>query len=248
MLTHDDIRKHIVALTRARDEFDLMIAEQYTPYKSDPNADILKQHGLLQMFQFAANTPQHLDRLISYLELHATDHVLDLGCGTGSLADWIMVHRPAVGVTLLNRSLAQLSCCAPTSARVAGDMQVLPFHNGTFDAVILAYSLGYGLVDDVLAESARVLKPWGQLLLYDLVCRNGPANYLLVTLGYKVYSWARLLEAARLVGLRLTIRESVPTQYPHPAFHALPEWLQHAFLAESEPMCVVFRRHVRDDR
>lgn len=244
MLTHNRIGHDILALTQARDRLDLMVAEQYTPYKTDPDADVLKQPGLLQMFQFAADEERHLEILMSQLELHGTDKILDLGCGTGRLAEWLQAHCPTVEVTQLNRNLAQLSCCRPDSDRVAGDMLSLPFRGHSFDAVIMAYSLGYGLVDDVFAESARILKPGGQLLLYDLACRDGrPANYMLVTLGYKVYDWLRVVGAARRVDLTLSMMEKVTTEeYIHPAFLKFPYWLLGVLLQEIEPICAVFRR------
>lgn len=111
----------------------------------------------------------------------ASAHVLDAGCGTGAYAAAL---APRLGqMTLVDASEAML---AQAEAKLAGlevtcpyevhkgELQDLPFVDGTFDAVVVNQVLHH-LGDEeggawaghraVLAELARVLRPGGVLIV-----------------------------------------------------------------------------------
>jgi ubiquinone/menaquinone biosynthesis C-methylase UbiE len=113
--------------------------------------------------------------------LHAGDRVLDLGCGTGSLA--VLLARKGAHVTAIDISPPMMSVAA-RRIQAAGlqDQVVLrelgavdldtAFPDARFDAVVstLVFSeLSDAEREYALAESWRILRPGGQILIADEV-------------------------------------------------------------------------------
>ena len=112
------------------------------------------------------------------LELFLSDNpgrLLDIGTGTGRVLELLAPHvRQALGVDASKSMLAlarsrlagaQFSHCA---VRLA-DMYRLPVADETFDSAVLQMVLHYA--EDpagVIAETARVLRPGGRLIVIDL--------------------------------------------------------------------------------
>ena len=103
------------------------------------------------------------------------DRVLDVCCGTGDLS---IAAREAGGeVTGLDFSepmLARARAKDPDIDWVAGDALMLPFPDGSFDAV----TVGFGVrnLEDLergLAELRRVLKPGGRLGILEITRPRG---------------------------------------------------------------------------
>jgi SAM-dependent methyltransferase len=96
--------------------------------------------------------------------------LLDLGCGSGELARHLAAHGYRVtGCDIAPTMLRQAETADPRRAvrwvRLEPCWQVLPFAEGSLDAVVSASVLEY--VPDpgaVLAECARVLRPGGVLV------------------------------------------------------------------------------------
>jgi SAM-dependent methyltransferase len=100
--------------------------------------------------------------------------VLDFGCGTGRLTEWL-VDRGAfvhgVDVTPEMLDVARSRVAGATFAHSPG--QALPFADATFDCVVTAYVLQYYVSDPaVFRELARVLKPGGRLLAIEQTTEN----------------------------------------------------------------------------
>ncbi|WP_231108147.1 ArsR/SmtB family transcription factor, partial [Xanthomonas graminis] len=107
------------------------------------------------------------------LPLLETGDVLDIASGDGVLAELVAPH-------------ARRYVCIDTSARVVaaaserlrrlsnvevreGDMHALPFADASFDLVVMMHALTYAAKPaQAVAESARVLRPGGRLLLCSL--------------------------------------------------------------------------------
>lgn len=102
--------------------------------------------------------------------------VLDLGCGTGALAQALLATGGRV--VGLDFSLPMLAVARQRAAGrwavVAGDALALPLANGSVAAVATAFTLR-NVVDlpAALAELARVLRPGGRLAVLELSHARG---------------------------------------------------------------------------
>lgn len=117
-------------------------------------------------------------RTADLAQIQPGETVLDVGCGTGTLA---MEVQPRVGTTGhvvgIDASTQQIARARAKAARrkVPVDFQIglierLPVPDQTFD-VVLSTLMMHHLPDDLkrrgLAETARVLKPGGRLVIAD---------------------------------------------------------------------------------
>ncbi|KAI6235955.1 SAM-MT-ERG6-SMT domain-containing protein [Aphelenchoides besseyi] len=112
-------------------------------------------------------------------ELHLAPgiHCLDVGCGIGTVIGEL-AHTKAqfTGVTIaanevqIGNSNFEAAGIQNECKLVEADCKKMPFEDNTFDCAYAIYSLKY-LIDltPVLTEIARVLKPGGRFVIYDLV-------------------------------------------------------------------------------
>lgn|GEM_PF-61916 len=114
-------------------------------------------------------------------ELASAARVLDLGCGEGQVARYMLASgRARSGLVGCDRSVAQLANAQLANAQLASQQHVrahapvyvrgegerLPFAAGSFDAVLCALVIEHAEdVDAVLEEVARVLAPGGCFVL-----------------------------------------------------------------------------------
>lgn len=102
------------------------------------------------------------DVVIARLRAAAPASVLEVGCGWGELAERI-TRETGAAVTAIDLSprMVELARERGVDARV-GDVQELPFEDGSFDAVVAAWMLYHVPdLDRAIAEVARVLRPGG---------------------------------------------------------------------------------------
>lgn len=107
-----------------------------------------------------------------------TDHVLDVACGTGDLTHAI-AKSGAARVVGLDYTQEMLDCAAVKRERLPvrlrdhveylrGDAQELPFEDGSFDAVTIAFGIrNVGNPEQAVQEFRRVLKPGGRLVILE---------------------------------------------------------------------------------
>lgn len=111
------------------------------------------------------------------------DHVLlDVGCGTGTLAVLIKREHPTVEIVGLDPDPNALAIAKRKAARGGLDLRfergfadTLPFANATFDRVFSSMMFHHLKKDErprVLAEIRRVLKPAGHLEFLDFIGRH----------------------------------------------------------------------------
>lgn len=110
------------------------------------------------------------------LELGAGARVLDLACGTGDLALAILERHPDAAVIGVDPSRAMLDIAHEKAARrgrqlalEVGIAEELPFADGAFDGVSIAFGLRN--VPDrerALGEMARVTRPGGRVVVLEL--------------------------------------------------------------------------------
>ena len=116
-----------------------------------------------------------LGDLIQRLDLKPGDHLLDLGCGSGVIAEYISDQTGAkvTGLDYAASAIAEAKKrIAGKSSRLTflqGDMNAIDLPAGSFDAAISIDTL-YWVADlaDTLAQVVRTLKPGGQIGIFML--------------------------------------------------------------------------------
>ena len=115
-------------------------------------------------------------RSYALLDLHAGDHVCDVGCGTGddalALARLVAPGGRAVGVDASATMLAEAEQRAATAGIVAEfaqmDVQRLELPNAQFDGVRVERLLQHVPDPDAaLSEIVRVAKPGGRIVIWE---------------------------------------------------------------------------------
>ncbi len=124
-------------------------------------------------------------RIADLARLQPGEIVLDVGCGTGTLA---MVARQRVGETgrvsgidpspqMIARANRKAERVGPAIDFQVGVIEQLSFPDQSFDVVLSTFMMHH-LPDDLkrrgLGEIARVLKPGGRLLVLDMKGPVGP--------------------------------------------------------------------------
>jgi ubiquinone/menaquinone biosynthesis C-methylase UbiE len=129
----------------------------------------------------ALGRPQRLyQKLLAPARLHAGESVLDVGCGTGSLAlvakQQVGDHGEVVGLdaspNMIRRAKMKADRAGINMRFADGYAQELPFPDARFDVVVNTLMLHHLPREDcklVVREMHRVLKPGGRLLTVDLV-------------------------------------------------------------------------------
>ncbi|WP_329235327.1 class I SAM-dependent methyltransferase [Streptomyces sp. NBC_01460] len=92
--------------------------------------------------------------------------LLDIGCGTGLVTERIALGRPGLRVFGADAAYGMARLARQRVGAVAlADVRTLPLATGTVDAVSAVWLLhllrGDGVVREVVAEAARVLRPGG---------------------------------------------------------------------------------------
>ena len=146
-------------------------------YATITDVDVAVQERLADILELRAADPQQRSMLDSYLseaELRSGARVLEIGCGTGAVTR-VLARLPgvaeAVGVdpSPVFISRARELGGADTSATFEqGDGRHLRFADVDFDAVVMHTTLCHiPQPDQVLSEAFRVLRPGGNLAVFD---------------------------------------------------------------------------------
>jgi SAM-dependent methyltransferase len=120
----------------------------------------------------------YLAKRVRYISQHCPrGRVLDVGCGTGTLAG--RLAAAGFGVTGIDPSQGMLDVMAdtvPLVGRVRGEGSDLPFADETFDVAITVAALHHVAdpadVRTTLMEMVRVLRPSGRIVVWDHNPRN----------------------------------------------------------------------------
>ena len=130
-------------------------------------------------------------QLIGCLRLCREDRVLDVATGTGDVALALLRQRDVtvvgldVAAEMLQRARQKGRSCQPGKFElVRGDGESLPFQNGVFQALTIAFGLrNIGYFQTALAEFYRVLKPGGQVAILEFTQPPSP----LIAAPYRFY-------------------------------------------------------------
>ena len=115
--------------------------------------------------------------LLDEADLRAREQVLDVGCGTGTLAIMAAQRAPTATISGLDGDVAVLERARLKAHRAGveihldhGSADALPFADGSFDVVLsslLFHHLTTATKRQALAEAYRVLTPGGRMVLAD---------------------------------------------------------------------------------
>jgi SAM-dependent methyltransferase len=175
------------------------------------------------------------DRVLTGAGLQSGDCVVDLGAGTGLLANAAaQLVGTAGSVVAVDLSASALSRIKVPVVRTAGTLTQLPLRDGIADAVVARSVLIY--IDDLeraVAEGARILRPGGHFSAFEPV--NGRRGHDAELAGFTEQQLADLAQAQ--VAASETIR----------AMHAFtPERLQAALAgAGLEEIGIVVEPHLQ---
>ena len=160
--------------------------KRITPYK---NSSMSKKQQVAQMFDTISNEYDGLNRVISFgidlkwrnkvveiVGLQNPDSILDIATGTGDLAinltktnaKKIIGLDISEGMLNVGREKINLKQLNHTIDMVVGDSENLPFENGSFDAITVAFGVrNFETLEKGLSEILRVLKPGGIFVILE---------------------------------------------------------------------------------
>jgi len=124
------------------------------------------------------NHHKYHQTLTQYLEAKQSDKVLEIGCGFGEMGRQVATISGAsvTGLTMADAEIVggnQRIRSAGLQDRcnmVQGNYHKLPFEANSFDKVFGIYTLKYSAdPSQAIAEAARVLKPGGKFLSYEIL-------------------------------------------------------------------------------
>jgi demethylmenaquinone methyltransferase/2-methoxy-6-polyprenyl-1,4-benzoquinol methylase len=107
--------------------------------------------------------------------------VLDVATGSGDLARAIEAACPGAHVLGADFSSRMLDVARALGSKhlIEADALALPFADGEFDAVTVAFGLrNMAVWDRALDEMARVTRPGGHLLVLDFSIPQGPLRWI----------------------------------------------------------------------
>ena len=160
--------------------------KKITPYK---NSSMSKKQQVAQMFDTISNEYDGLNRVISFgidlkwrnkvveiVGLQNPDSILDIATGTGDLAinltktnaKKIIGLDISEGMLNVGREKINLKQLNHTIDMVIGDSENLPFENGSFDAITVAFGVrNFETLEKGLSEILRVLRPGGIFVILE---------------------------------------------------------------------------------
>jgi ubiquinone/menaquinone biosynthesis C-methylase UbiE len=150
-------------------------------------------------------------RLLDQAAIQPGQRVLDLGCGTGTLAIWTKQRHPGAEVVGLDGDPEVLERGRRKAAEGGIDVRLdegmsfdVPYEDGSFDRVLSSLFFHHLMPDakrSTAAEIARVLRPGGELHVADFGPPSDP------------YTWVAIQLLRRFDGMENT-RENVEGKLP----------------------------------
>lgn len=165
---------------------------------------------------------EDLDRLVAWARALAPDRALDVATGGGHTAlalAGVARHVTAYDVTepMLGAARGLLRERGARAAFVAGDVETLPFDDGSFDVVTCRIAAHhFASVAAAVREIRRVLHPGGSFLLQDILGHDDAEAAAFITeverrrdpshvRAYRAVEWKAFLRAAGLTTMDSTV-------------------------------------------
>ena len=125
--------------------------------------------------------------LVSSLDVKPNQHVLDVGCGIGGTARYLVSEFKCrvTGIDLTaefvetGKRLCEKTCLSDNINLVVANALETGLDSGSFDAACMLH-VGMNIEDKqrLFEEISRLLKPAGKIALYDvMLCKNEPLRY-----------------------------------------------------------------------
>ena len=113
--------------------------------------------------------PMRDDLLAPLLDRLAPSRALDAACGTGAVVQQLVARgHDVIGVDISPAMLARARKAVPEARFVIGDLRHLPLPDDDVDHVACSLVLAHvSDLDPFFAETARVMRPGGHLILLD---------------------------------------------------------------------------------
>jgi ubiquinone/menaquinone biosynthesis C-methylase UbiE len=160
-------------------------------------------------------------RLINQAEIRKGYRVLDIGCGTGTLAVMVRQAHPQAEVVGLDGDMKVLKIAKAKAAKAGVDLLFeqgmsyqMPYQDDPFDRVLSSLMLHHLSTDNkkrTLFEVLRVLRPGGELHVVDF----GPPRSL--------YSRLVAFVAARSEEAKINIKGLLPEMFREAGFEHVEE-------------------------
>lgn len=118
------------------------------------------------------------DTMVKYLDAKMSDRILEVGCGFGEMGRQVASRSGAsvTGLTMADEEIVGANArikaagLADRCNMVQGNYHSMPFEKESFDKVFGVYTLKYSSdIDAAIREFARVLKPGGKLVTYEVL-------------------------------------------------------------------------------
>ncbi len=138
-------------------------------------------------------------------ELPKDGKVLDAGCGPGSMLHYLGRYGKVTGVDSYAPALAMASSHF-AGTLIQGELNSLPFDDGTFSLVVaceVLYHRNVADVADVVRELTRVIKPGGTLLIIDSAYTSCSSDHDLTAHGVRRFTKVELVNVMRIAGLEV---------------------------------------------
>jgi len=120
-------------------------------------------------------------RMASFLSAQSEDKILEFGCGFGEIGRQVALISGAsvTGLTMADEEIAggneriKKAGLEGRCAMVQGNYHKMPFEDESFDKVFGVYTLKYSAdLTTAIGEMARVLKPGGRFVSYEILVSN----------------------------------------------------------------------------
>ncbi|CBW76895.1 unnamed protein product (plasmid) [Mycetohabitans rhizoxinica HKI 454] len=155
-----------------------------------------------QAFRFAPTDQGHIDQLLVWAELPIGANVLDLGAGNGCVAARMRARRPDLSFCLVDQDRRALDAAGSTWHTHCADICNIPEPNGSFDALLCCYAMGYVPTADFFREAARVARRGAVVFIVDMVPLDGTLDSLSL-FGYAIRGRTNVESHAASAGLKL---------------------------------------------